>query len=365
MEPESQRYSNVTRALSETPWAILPDTFAAILEAVSLRSRGKGLSDEEIQARIGSGPARRVGYTSGSVAVLPLYGTIFPRANMISEFSGGTSLQQWSAAFDEAVNDPRIDSILIDVHSPGGSTFLVSETAKRIRAARAQKKIVAIANALCCSAAYHLASQANELVAAPSALIGSIGVFMAHEDWSKFDDAVGIKTTLIHAGRYKVEGNEHEPLGEEAKAALQSLVDDIYGLFVADVAAGRGTTPEKVENGYGEGRVLTAARAVAEGMADTVDTFESTLDRLRSGEPAPRRAPRADISAETEPEPEPAKPKDDDQVDDDEIHAEALEGLRALRSDIRGEADGRIAARGLRELADDMRSTTSTGGSAT
>lgn len=338
---KEERYSNVVRAFNETPWAILPDTYAAILEAVSLRVQGKTLSDEEIQARIGAGPTSRVGRTVGSVAVLPLYGTIFPRANLLQAFSGGTSLQQWAQAFDEAANNPRIESILIDVHSPGGSTFLVSETAQKIRAARREKPIVAIANALCCSAAYHLASQAGEIVAAPSSLIGSIGVFMAHEDWSKFEDIVGIKTTLISAGRYKTEGNQFEPLDSEARQALQTLVDEIYALFVSDVAAGRGTTNAKVKNGYGQGRVLSARQAVEEGVADRIDTFDATLDRMRAGKVTTGRA-KAELpspAAEDDPTPEPEPDVDpvDDQDDDDEPDqeeaaiAEALAGFSSDR----------------------------------
>lgn len=367
MEPEPQRYSNVTRALAETPWAILPDTFAAILEAVSAHAHGRSFTPEELEARIGSGPARRVGYQSGSVAVLPLYGTIFPRANLISEYSGGTSLQQWAASFDEAVNDPRVDAILIDVHSPGGSTFLVSETAARIRAARSEKPIVAIANALCASAAYHLASQASELVASPSALVGSLGVFMAHTDWSRWEDAAGIKTTLIAAGRYKVEGNEHEPLEPEARAALQRLVDDIYALFVRDVASARGKTAAQIEAGYGEGRVLTASQALEESMVDRVDTFEATLARLKNPAPAGGRGGRSELpAAETDPEPgpEPEPVPAEPEPDDDDEPTEALEGLRELASDIRRDSDAHAAATTLRALHEDMRIATAntTGG---
>lgn len=387
---ETQRYSNVTRALSETPWAILPDTFAAILEAVSLRAQGKTLSDEELEARIGAGPTRRVGYTHGNVQVLPLYGTIFPRANLVSEMSGGTSLQQWAAAFDEAVKDARVDAILIDVHSPGGSTALVADVAAKIRAARNEKHVVAIANALCASAAYHLASQAQEIIASPSSLVGSIGVFLAHEDWSRHDDIEGIKTTLIHAGRYKVEGNPYEPLGDEARDALQALVDDTYELFVADVAAGRRTTAAKVRDGYGQGRVLTARQALAEGMVDRIETFEQTLERLKSSPAAsvaPTRA-RAELAADLahdrhmtleqaravlaalapqaddptdEPEPEPGNTPAD-QPDDELDTEEAFASLRAVASDIREDIDAAAALKTLRSLHQDMRTATTPGG---
>ena len=106
---------------------------------------------------------------------------------------------------------------------------------------------------------------------------------------------MGVSTTLVHAGKYKVKGNPFEPLSDEARAALQADVDDVYALFVADVAAGRGASDADVRSGYGEGRVLSAARAVDAGLVDRVATFEDVVSGLVAGE-----QPRAGRSARAE-----------------------------------------------------------------
>jgi len=343
------KYAHVVRAISETPWAILPDTLSAIVDLIAFRAEGGTLADAEIQARIGAGPASKASYQSGDVAVIPLYGVIFPRATLISEMSGGTSLQQFGGAFDQAVQDPRVGAILIDVSSPGGSTSLVAETALKIRSARGTKPIVAIANTTMASAAYHLGSQADEIVASPSALLGSIGCFMAHDDLTGLNEKLGVKTTLISAGKYKTEGNPNEPLGPEAQAAFQALVDDAYEMFVNDVAKARGINASAVANGYGEGRIVPASQAVKLGMADRIDTFEATLARLQASQaPAPGQSLRANADPAEIVATEPAT--EDTGFTDEELQ-EATADAAAIASDMR--TDNETAALAdLRALTD-------------
>ena len=85
---------------------------------------------------------------------------------------------------------------------------------------------------------------------------------------------------MVAAGKYKSEGHPFEPLSEEARAFLQSEVDRYYEMFTTDVARGRGRRQETVRSGFGQGRMVGADAAVAEGMADRVATWEDTLRRL-------------------------------------------------------------------------------------
>ncbi|MCC7371633.1 MAG: S49 family peptidase, partial [Chloroflexi bacterium] len=130
------------------------------------------------------------------------------------------------------------------------------------------------------SAAYWIASSADEIVVTPSGEVGSIGVFTAHEDISAALEAEGVTVTLISAGKYKTEGNPFEPLSEEARGAIQARVDDYYSMFVRAVARGRGVKPADVRGGFGQGRVVGADEAVRLGMADRVGTMAQTVERL-------------------------------------------------------------------------------------
>jgi len=214
------------------------------------------------------------------IAVLPLFGTILHRMGGLQEMSGGTSTERFANWFRSAMNDQAIKSIVIDVESPGGTVNGVPELADEIFQGRSTKNIVAVANAQAASAAYFLASQASELVAIPSAEVGSIGVFAAHMDVSKAAEAEGVKISIVSAGKYKTEANPYEPLSEEARAAIQEKVNGFYAMFVNAVARGRDTTSEEVRNGMGQGRMLLAADAKQANMVDRVATMERTLKRL-------------------------------------------------------------------------------------
>lgn len=241
-----------------------------------------------------SGPAAR---QAGAVAVLPMMGPISQRADLWSMLFGGTSTECFGAMFAQAVADPNVAAIVINVDSPGGTVSGVPELAAQINAARGTKPIVAVANGMAASAAYWLASQADEIVVTPSGEVGSIGVFCAHFDESGALEQAGVKPTLISAGKYKVEGNPFGPLTDEALASIQSRVDDLYAMFTSDVAKARAMPVDRVRGrAFGEGRMLGAKRSVNSGMADRVGTLSETIGRLST--PQGRRTVRTAGSTE-------------------------------------------------------------------
>jgi signal peptide peptidase SppA len=301
------RYAHIARAVLSRPWAIKKDSveWAAITEILSSRLAGERFSEDEIEQRLAAVPRRQVSAPSSAgedryVSVIPIHGVLMPRASLMSEMSGGQSVAQLSAAFNEAVTDDRAVAIVLDVDSPGGMVDGIPEFAAQIRAARGTKPIVAIADTIAASAAYWLAVQADEVSVTPSGEVGSIGVFSEHESWAKFWETTGVEHTYISAGKYKTEANEYEPLSEDAQAHIQAIVDDYYGMFVNDVAKGRGVKASEVRSGYGQGRVLTASMARAAGMVDRIETLGAVLDRLsRSSGRRQGRSALADVGGVT------------------------------------------------------------------
>lgn len=269
----------ILNAFLETPWGILPQKLAVLEAIVARHVAGEKLDAEEIQAAINGAP-RPQERTINQVAVLPLFGVLIPRADMMSEVSGATSVEKFSARFDALLNDPAIDAIILDVNSPGGQVGGVQEVSEKLFTARGKKPIVAVANHLAASAAYWIATAADELVVSPSAQVGSIGVFAAHEDISKALEQEGVKISLVSAGKHKVEGNPYEPLSDEARATIQTRVNEVYETFIADVARNRHVNPDQVRNGFGQGRVVSAQQAVEYGMADRIGTMEETIARF-------------------------------------------------------------------------------------
>ncbi len=279
MEKSPVKYSRIIEQFFSSRWAIVPEKFEAMKAVLHLRASGGQVSDQEIAAVVAASkrPSPR---TSGNVAVIPIYGVICYRGDMFTDASGMTSVQSLTKQFRQAASDDTVKAIVFDVDSPGGSVDGIPELADEIFAARGTKKMVAVANTLCASAAYWLASSADELIATPSGDVGSIGVFMCHEDWSQFNQNLGVNPTYIFAGKYKTEGNPDQPLSDIALGHFQQSVDDTYDMFVNAVARNRGAKPADVRSGYGQGRVVGARDAVKQGLADKVATLDDTLGRF-------------------------------------------------------------------------------------
>jgi signal peptide peptidase SppA len=327
MEPDEAVDSSTPLTLGRSTWAIRGDALPRLIEA---HRAGGGRALERLAIRASAAvpkAARRqaAARAGGAVAVIPLTGVITPRGSFLSMLfgGGGGGLVDFRENFRQAVVDPDVGAIVLDVDSPGGLIDLVPETAEEIRAARGDKPIIAVANTMAASAAYWIASQADELVVTPSGDVGSVGVYMVHEDWSGWNENQGILPTYISAGRYKTEGNPDEPLSDDARADWQQEVDDLYAMFVGAVAAGRGVPEATVRDGYGEGRTLLAERALAAGMVDRIDTIESVVGGLladggrrpaaaaRVIAPTPRaEAPEPPLEPEQEP-PAPEVPEQD------------------------------------------------------
>lgn len=281
------KHANFIASLLATPWAMRPEAMSAYAMAIAGKAAQEWAASAEGMAAAQAASASTASRSrqQGNIAVIPLLGPIMQRANLMEMCGGGTSIERFTAKFREAMADPAVDGVLIDIDSPGGGVYGVQELAEEIMAARSQKSITAIANSQAASAAYWIGCAAQEFYITPSGEAGSIGVWMAHEDWSKAMEEQGISTTLISAGKFKVEGNPYQPLGDEARSFMQSRVDDFYSAFVKGVAKGRDASVETVRSEMGQGRCLGASDAVKAGMCDGIATFDQVLGKMAKAKP--------------------------------------------------------------------------------
>jgi signal peptide peptidase SppA len=277
----------LVRALS-APVLLEHDTLVKLAQIFRRKLGDEAFVGAELHAELGVAMPTHRGKAAPpvTVAVIPIHGLIAQHPHSL-----GTSTAEIGSALGKALANSSIDAILLDVDSPGGTVGGVPELGAKIAAARAVKPVTALANGLMASAAYWLGSQADEIVVTPSGEVGSIGVYMLHEDWSQNLAQEGVKIRAISAGKYKLEGAPWEPLDLEAEAFMQQRVDEVYGWFVKAVASGRRDTQTNVRQGYGEGRVLGGVQSVKANLADRVGTFEETVGGLAAR--APRRGPSA------------------------------------------------------------------------
>lgn len=305
------QYEHVLSFALEHPWAVTRPMLAVIAGILGRRVAGLKASEEEIAAALVNRKNLPQPVEGGSVAVIPVYGVIAPRANLLSDMSGGTTFQTLTGQLHEAMANKAIKTIVLDVDSPGGSVAGATEFARELLRARTKKPVIAVAQYTMASAAYWIGAAATEVVAAPSALVGSVGVLTIHNDISAALADLGVKRTYISAGKHKIDGNEAEPLSAVAAADIQAKVDEAYSVFVGDISKGRGVSVAEVRSGFGEGRIVSAAEALQLGMIDRIATLDDTLARVLSGAAAPdARAARTPSIPDTTQEPSPATVQD-------------------------------------------------------
>jgi signal peptide peptidase SppA len=278
------------------PWAILPNTLKAMIEAYERHASGEALDRKAIEAATGitlkNDPEPY--YVEDGVAVLNVIGVLGKRFDMFTAICGGTSTQRLQDELRAALDDPEVESILLSVDSPGGEVDGTQALANDIFSARGEKPIVALIDGIGASAAYWIASAADRVyVSGDTTPVGSIGVVIAHTDVSKAQEMRGVKTTEITAGKYKRIASNLAPLSPEGRASLQEIADHIYGVFVDTVARNLGVSTDQVLADMADGRLFFGTKAQGAGLVHGVASMPEVMQQLKDSHtllPESRRA---------------------------------------------------------------------------
>jgi signal peptide peptidase SppA len=262
---------------ADRPWAITEAGLRQILEIAERTNP----TPEAVAAQLGRPleNTRTVEVRDG-VAVIPVTGPIFRYANMFTEISGATSIDVLARDFNEAVANPSVRAVLLNVNSPGGEADGVNELSRMIYEARGRKPTIAYIGGLGASGAYWLASAADEIVAEESALLGSVGVVATFRDTRERDAKAGVATYEIVSSQSPLK--RPDPATDSGRGQIQQIVDAQAEIFINAIARNRGVDPERVLADFGQGNLLPAAQAVRAGMADRLGTFESVASALRA-----------------------------------------------------------------------------------
>ena len=182
----------------------------------------------------------------GQTAVLNIEGTLVPKCSWLDSMCGFVSTLSLHTQFNELVEDRTVERIVLYFDSPGGVGIGIPEFAQSIYDARGVKEVVSFTDVYMCSAAYWLGSAAENLIATPSAIIGSIGTYISlikeRADKQSYD------VHIVQAGDNKLFGNPQTPLTEEEINYFQEKVNQNYETFTDSVAQFRNTTQEAVKD---------------------------------------------------------------------------------------------------------------------
>lgn len=271
-------------------WAITEPMLDVIHEILHARyygdeARRADQLDKFMAAKVlvaGGNDEKKKYHVDNGVAIIPVIGTISKRMNWFSDVSGGASTELLQRDIQSAIDDPSVNSIVLDVDSPGGTVDGVQKLQDFIYAARDKKPILSHANGLMASGAMWIGSAANKVIAAEDTTqVGSIGVITAHYDYSKYYEDKGLKKTYLYSGRYKAAGADNAPLNKEDKEYIQSRLDGIYTIMVDSIARNLGTSSDKVLSDMADAKMFLAKDAVKAGLIHDIATLEDTVVMAR------------------------------------------------------------------------------------
>lgn len=225
---------------------------------------------------VGFDPVARVALIYGSGNVVSGHGT---RSRDGSPVMAADTIVE---ALHDAASDPEIDAILLRIDSPGGSALAAEQIWRAVVAAREyDKPIIASFSDLAASGGYYVASAADSIVSNGGTLTGSIGVFALRPVVGGALDKLGIGLESMTRGRHADFLLAGEPLSDNAREKLQSMVLDIYELFLQRVAEGRGLEIADVD-AIAQGRVWTGRQAADRGLVDQLGGMRVAVDRIRA-----------------------------------------------------------------------------------
>lgn len=267
------------RYIRSKDWAMLEEYVQLLL---AIGTRDEELREESLDAvvkRYGRSMAgtRNVTIRDG-VAVVPVIGPVFRYANFFTEISGATAYERLGQDFAAAVENPDVHHVVLEINSPGGEVDGTSEMAQLI--AGAEKPVTAFVGHLGASAAMWLASAADRVYLADTAMVGSIGV-VATVAGPRDGKVPTMEFVSSQSPKKRLDPFKDGDAGAEARREIQNRVNAMADVFIRAVAQGRGMTPEAVA--ATEGALFVGSQAVEAGLADGVTTLEALLTSLAAG----------------------------------------------------------------------------------
>lgn len=259
--------SRILSAILQTNWLMNADQLQILTDIATRKN------DDVIQMiRKEQGETIRSSHTMeirGDIAIIPILGPIFPKANIMTELCDATSLETTSINFNKALSSNEVKMIVFEISSPGGSSSGVNEFAEMIYQARGQKPIISYVSDSGSSAAYWIASAADRIVLDETAMVGSVGV-VTQISKNTDDDSYQFVSSNAPNKRPDYES-------DKGKESVQTLIDDLESVFIDKVARNMGTDRAYVLKNFGLGGMKIGQKAIDAGMAHELGSMESVI----------------------------------------------------------------------------------------
>jgi protease-4 len=182
---------------------------------------------------------------------------------------------------DEALEDDGIKGVLLVVDSPGGAVAPSLEISYAVKRLSGKKPVVVYAKGVLASGSYYASIWADEIMANPGSMVGSIGVIMQGANLEELMQKIGIKTQVVKAGKFKQVGTPDREWTPYEKEELDKVIQGTYAMFVNDVATARKLDINDSDT-YANAHIFTASQAKDAGLIDSVGVSHDAKKHLET-----------------------------------------------------------------------------------
>ncbi len=209
---------------------------------------------------------------------------VIGRGDAISLFGSGQegTVARLREQLDRARNDSELRGVLLRIDSPGGEATASDVVYAEIMRFKRDRGLPVVAHfyGMAASGGYYVAMAADEIVAEPTTVTGSIGVIFSSVNLSGLMQRFGIEDQTTKGGAYKDAGSMLRPQTPEDRAILQGVIDDLHLRFRDVVALGRPKLSREEVDALSDGRIFSAPQALSNGLVDRVGDIEDAVDAL-------------------------------------------------------------------------------------
>jgi protease-4 len=235
--------------------------FAVVLILVATSGpTAPALYDEEYVS--GDGPDK--------VVVVPIEGVIAPADDTLGRVLPTSTPEGLTDALRQAGSDPSVVAVVLEIDSPGGGVTASDEMHQSVLdfEENTGEPVVVSMQDVTASGGYYISTAADRIVANKTTLTGSLGVIFEIPNFAEAADKYGIKQVVIKSGKYKDMGSSFREMTPKERDIFQSIVDDLYSVFVDVISEGRGIPEDRVRE-IADGRVYSGLQAKKLGLIDS------------------------------------------------------------------------------------------------
>ena len=210
------------------------------------------------------------------IAVMYAEGEIMPEAADQQYNMASLITEKMARELIKLKEDKAVKAVVIRVNSPGGSAYVSDQIWKQVKALKEEKPVVVSMGNVAASGGYYISCAANQIVAEPNTLTGSIGVFGMFPNMTGLFEKLDVTSDVVKTHAFTDLGNIARPMTADEKALVQGAIERNYRTFLARCAEGRGMSVEAID-AIGQGRVWTGEQALANGLVDRLGDLDTAI----------------------------------------------------------------------------------------